>query len=60
MTRLFASLPPESFAKSFEKSGVSPAALASGYSLFFIYSCLIGLSAVVLTLVVMRRQRLHG
>jgi MFS transporter, PAT family, beta-lactamase induction signal transducer AmpG len=55
--RLFTNLPPESFAKAYEKSGVSPAALASGYSVFFIYTCLAGLIAIVLTIVVMRRER---
>lgn len=57
MKSLFAGLPPESFARAMERSGVSPAALASGYSIFFIYSCVIGLSAVVLTFAVVRRER---
>ena len=34
-----------------QRSGVSPAALASGYAAFFLYSCAIGVFAVVLTLV---------
>jgi PAT family beta-lactamase induction signal transducer AmpG len=51
---LFRSLPPESFAGAMQRSGVSPAALASGYATFFIYSCAIGAFAVVLTFVVMR------
>jgi PAT family beta-lactamase induction signal transducer AmpG len=38
-----------------QKSGVSPAALASGYVAFFIYSCAIGIVAIALTVVVMRR-----
>ena len=54
---LFADLPPESFAQALAKSGVSPAALASGYSVFFIYSCVIGLAAVALTIVVIRGER---
>jgi PAT family beta-lactamase induction signal transducer AmpG len=52
---LFAGLPPESFADAMQKSGVSPASLASGYVAFFIYSCAIGLVAIALTVVVMRR-----
>jgi MFS transporter, PAT family, beta-lactamase induction signal transducer AmpG len=55
--RLFTNLPPESFAKAYEKSGVSPAALASGYSIFFTYTCLVGLVAIVLTIAVMRREQ---
>ena len=54
---LFTSLPPESFAKAYEKSGVSPVALASGYSIFFTYTCLVGLVAIVLTIAVMRREQ---
>ena len=53
---LFRGLPPESFAGAMERSGVSPAALASGYAVFFLYSCAIGVFAVVLTLVVMRAR----
>jgi PAT family beta-lactamase induction signal transducer AmpG len=56
VNRLFTNLAPESFAKAYERSGVSPAALASGYSIFFIYTCLVGLIAIVLTIAVMRRQ----
>ena len=56
VSRLFTDLPAESFAKAYEKSGVSPAALASGYSVFFIYTCLVGLVAIVLTIAVMRRE----
>jgi PAT family beta-lactamase induction signal transducer AmpG len=54
---LFAGLPPESFADAFEKSGVSPAALASGYAVFFIYSCLVGVAAMVLAFAVTREDR---
>ena len=52
----FASLPPESFAKSVERSGVSAAALGSGYTVFFIYSALVGVFAVVLAFVVVARR----
>lgn len=51
---MFTNLPQESFAGAIEKSGVTPAALASGYATFFVYSCLIGLIAVVLTIAVQR------
>jgi len=57
---LFTNLPPESFAKAYEKSGVSPAALASGYSIFFTYTCLVGLVAIVLTIAVMRRAPVNA
>lgn len=49
-------LPPGNFAQAIEKSGVSPAALGTGYIVFFAYSALLGLVALVLALVVMRRQ----
>jgi PAT family beta-lactamase induction signal transducer AmpG len=49
---LFASLPPETFAAAMEKSGVTAAALGSGYVVFFVYSALIGVSGVVLAFMV--------
>jgi PAT family beta-lactamase induction signal transducer AmpG len=54
---LFAGLPPESFAAAVERSGVSPAALGTGYVVFFTYSTLIGLVAVVLAVLVLRSQQ---
>jgi len=48
---LFTSLPPESFAQALQKSGVGPASLGSGYTVFFLYSTLVGVFAVVLTFV---------
>lgn len=54
---MFSSLPPESFAGAMQRSGVSPAALGAGYATFFIYSCVIGVFAVGLTIAVMRRAR---
>jgi PAT family beta-lactamase induction signal transducer AmpG len=54
---LFTGLPPESFAMAMEKSGVSAAALGSGYAVFFIYSTLAGLAAIVLAIVVTRGDR---
>jgi PAT family beta-lactamase induction signal transducer AmpG len=53
---VFSALPPESFAGAFERSGVSPAALGTGYVVFFIYSALIGIFAIVLSVAVLRRQ----
>jgi PAT family beta-lactamase induction signal transducer AmpG len=53
---LFAGLPPESFAQALEKSGVGPASLGSGYTVFFIYSTVIGIFAVVLTFLVALRK----
>lgn len=52
----FADLPPESFAEALEKSGVGPRALASGYMAFFMYSTLIGVFAVILTVVLMLKK----
>ena len=60
LNALFAGLPPESFAGALERSGVSPAALGSGYVLFFTYSALIGLLPVVLALMVLRRGDPHA
>ena len=54
---LFTTMTPDSFAGAMTRSGVSPAALASGYAVFFLYSTAIGLFAVILTLVVMRRSQ---
>jgi PAT family beta-lactamase induction signal transducer AmpG len=53
---LCAVLPPESFAQSVERSGVSAAALGSGYTVFFIYSALVGVFAVILAFVVVSRR----
>jgi PAT family beta-lactamase induction signal transducer AmpG len=53
---LFSNIPPETYADSFEKSGVSPVALGSGYVSFFFYSVVIGMFAVVLAFIVAARQ----
>jgi PAT family beta-lactamase induction signal transducer AmpG len=53
----FAVQAPENFATAVERSGVTPAALGTGYMVFFAYSALIGVFAVVLSLAVQRRQR---
>jgi MFS transporter, PAT family, beta-lactamase induction signal transducer AmpG len=52
----FASQAPHNFATAVERSGVTPAALGTGYVVFFSYSALIGVFAVVLSLAVQRRQ----
>ena len=54
---LFADLPPESFAEALQKSGVGPSSLASGYTVFFMYSTLIGIFAVILTFVLTLRRK---
>lgn len=56
LTGMFAHLPAESFAHAAEKSGVPPAALASGYTVFFIYSTVIGVFAVALAFFVGRKE----
>lgn len=53
---LFSRLPPESYATALEKSGVTPAALGSGYMVFYLYSTVIGVFAIVLAFMVARRQ----
>ena len=50
-----ASRAPQNFASAVERSGVTPGALGAGYVTFFVYSAIIGIFAVVLTFVVMRR-----
>jgi PAT family beta-lactamase induction signal transducer AmpG len=57
LNSLFTGLPPESFGQALERSGVTPAALGSGYMTFFVYSALIGVFAVVLTTVLALGQK---
>ncbi len=57
LRHLFADDGPQKFATAVERSGVSPAALGSGYVVFFAYSALIGVFALVLSVAVLRRQR---
>ena len=52
---LIATRVPQNFASAVERSGVTPGALGAGYVTFFVYSAIIGIFAVVLTFVVMRR-----
>ena len=52
---LFAGLPPDVLAAGAAKTGVTPAALGAGYVVFFVYTAIAGLAAVVLTAIVARR-----
>jgi MFS transporter, PAT family, beta-lactamase induction signal transducer AmpG len=56
LTALFSDLPAASFAAGAADLGVSAAALAAGYAIFFFYSCLVGLAALVLALVIAGKQ----
>jgi len=53
---LFLGLPAGALASGATKVQVSPAALGAGYLVFFLYSSLIGLGAIVLVFMVYRRQ----
>jgi MFS transporter, PAT family, beta-lactamase induction signal transducer AmpG len=48
---------PQNFSAALERSGVTPAALGAGYVVFFTYSALLGLFAVLLAFAVERRTR---
>jgi PAT family beta-lactamase induction signal transducer AmpG len=50
---------PQNFAAAVQRSGVTPAALGTGYILFFTYSAVLGVFAVLLSVAVERRQRLN-
>ena len=54
---LVAAEAPGNYATALERSGVTPAALGTGYIVFFAYSAFIGVFAIVLALVVRRRQQ---
>jgi MFS transporter, PAT family, beta-lactamase induction signal transducer AmpG len=56
LTGLFSGLPAASFATGAADLGVSAAALGVGYLVFFLYSCVVGLAALVLALVIARKQ----
>ena len=51
-----AGLPPESYAEAMTKSSVTPVALGTGYMVFFLYSTVIGVFAIILTFVIAARQ----
>jgi PAT family beta-lactamase induction signal transducer AmpG len=53
---LFGALPPEAYAEAMARSSVSAPALGVGYLLFFLYSAVIGVAAVVLSFLVLRRS----
>jgi PAT family beta-lactamase induction signal transducer AmpG len=53
---LFATYAPNNFATAIERSGVTPAALGTGYTVFFTYSALIGVFGLLLCLALLRRQ----
>ena len=46
---------PDALVSGAAKTGVSPAALGSGYMVFFLYSTLIGVFAIGLTFAVARK-----
>jgi MFS transporter, PAT family, beta-lactamase induction signal transducer AmpG len=52
-----AGVAPQNFAAAVQRSGVSPAALGTGYVVFFTYSAVLGVFAVLLSVAVERRQR---
>lgn len=51
-----ASEAPSNFATAVERSAVTPAALGAGYITFFLYSTLLGVFAIGLSLAVLRRE----
>lgn len=51
----FTNLPDGAFARATDL-GVTPASLGAGYVMFFFYSCLIGLAALVLAVIIARKQ----
>ena len=59
LTALFADLPPAAFASA-ASLGLPPAALGAGYAVFFLYSCLIGLVALVIALLVAGKHERHA
>jgi PAT family beta-lactamase induction signal transducer AmpG len=60
LTALFSDLPPASFACSAADLGLSAAALGAGYTIFFVYSCLVGLVALVIALIIAGKQARHA
>jgi PAT family beta-lactamase induction signal transducer AmpG len=52
LTPLFSHLPPVAFAAGAADLGVPAAALAAGYTVFFFYSCAIGLAALIFALII--------
>lgn len=60
LTGLFSDLPPAAFAAGAADLGVSAAALGAGYTVFFFYSCMVGLAALVLALIIAGKQVRHA
>ena len=60
LSALFSDLPPASFAAGAADLGVSAAAFGAGYMIFFFYSCLIGLIALVIALIIAGKQARHA
>ena len=56
LTGLFGRLPAGAYAEGAATAGVAPAALGAGYIVFFLYSTLIGIAAMVLVFYVAARQ----
>jgi PAT family beta-lactamase induction signal transducer AmpG len=54
---LFTGLPAGALTEGAAKTGVTPAALGSGYVTFFIYSTVIGIAAIILAFIVAARQK---
>jgi len=56
LTGLFTRLPAGSLVEGAATSGVTPAALGAGYVVFFLYSTVIGIFAIVLAFIVAAKQ----
>ena len=55
LSGMFSGMTPDAFVTA-SKIQIAPASLGVGYAIFFIYSCLIGVLAIILTLIISRRQ----
>jgi PAT family beta-lactamase induction signal transducer AmpG len=53
---LFVHTPPQAYAHAMEKSHVAPAALGSGYVVFFLYAGSVGIVSMILAVLVARRS----
>jgi MFS transporter, PAT family, beta-lactamase induction signal transducer AmpG len=56
LTGLFGGMPAETYSRASD-IGVSPAALGTGYVVFFIYSALVGVAGIVLAIIVASRKK---
>jgi PAT family beta-lactamase induction signal transducer AmpG len=56
VTVLFADLPAGTFVEGAAKSGVAPLELAAGYVAFFTYTCLVGVAAIILAIIIANRK----